>query len=728
MVDTPAEIEARKILQYRRAKNTLLAAAFGGGHNVFALQSNSKFFDSQGGSTAYYGSTQFNSFYDSVGNKTYVAYEEIFPAPLKRFTRIRYFDHATKTWSRSYNVGAESFLANDSHGVPAIAMNSAGRIVVCWGNHDGPFHISVSTNPRDITAWTAGTDITAVAPGTGVAYPHLVLLPSNAMILLFRKNFAPGTGGFAAGAKVLVYHSLTFTGAVITDGGEVTIGDFGNDSRWYQGDALLLPNGRIAQVATKADFNDTVRLNIYYYELDIAGAKLYNYGGGVNTAFPITLAAMDASYKVYTTLNGTGNTPAFTIDSNGRTHFVQNDGTTSDGGGSNESSQNMVHIVSNGPSTFDAPYTFGTTTQRYNGYDLIPYSDGSVSIFWSKDEFGGTTQRGGSIAHRKLPPNSPSSAMLPETIFMRQDLTRFQMDTPASVLNGTSDIRLFWFERAPDDNDAGNYGKRIYAWGESGGMKAQVKPSLIIPPSLTGDGFWMDLSDGNRIFNDAGVTKAAIGDQIIQINDRFGTGNILTGVGGTAPFLDKYGEQLCLKFTGSSVGTRFLSTIAKQWTLGPGAVPGFMCTGIFRHWMPSTTSLSLISLDAGVGFARVCQPINMNGKEIRGQAFNGVTSTLLTHGAGNDPYVEDYIVQCYTDTNGTNLSLSINGAVVAGPTPITGGAVNTTSVLMRIGATAAAAPAQFFMGIMMGMVFRSGDQPLATRDADYQWALTQLPL
>lgn len=727
MVNTPAEIEARDIFQYRRAKmafNRALASSGGGHQNIFSLLSSNNFFDSTGGSTAYYGSTQYNSFYDSVGNKTYVAYEEIFPAPLKRFTRIRYYDHALKTWSRSYNVGAESFLANDSHGVPAIALNANGRIVVCWGNHDGPFHIAVSTNVRDITAWTAGADIAAVAPGTGVAYPHLVLLPSNAMILLLRKDFAPGTGGFASGAKVLVHHSLTFAGAVITDGGEVTIGDLGNNSRWYQGDAILLPNGRIGQVCTKADYGDTVRLNIYYYEIDIAGAKLYNYGGGVNTAFPITLAAMDASYKVYTTLNGTGNTPAFTIDSNGRTHFVQNDGTTSDGGGSNESSQSMVHIVSNGSSTFDAPYTFGTTTQRYNGYDLIPYSDGSVSVFWSKDEFGGTTQRGGSIAHRKLPANSPSSGMLPETIIMRQDLSRFQMDTPASVLFGTSDIRLFWFERAPNDTDIGNYGKRIYAWGEKSGLIYQKKPGLVVPVGLTGDGFWMDLSDGSLVFNDAGVTKAAFGDQIIQINDKFGTGNILTGVGGTAPFFDIYGEQRCLKFTGSSAGTRFLSTIAKQWTLGPG----FMCTGIFRHWMSVTASLTLIGLDAGATFARVAQPINVNGKEIRGQAFNGTVSTLLTHGAGNDPYNQDYIVQCYTDTGGTNLSLSINGVVVAGPTPITGGAVNTTSVIMRVGATAAATPAQFFMGICMGMVFRSGNQPLTTRDSDYQWALTQLPL
>ncbi|CCV07666.1 hypothetical protein MESS2_620010 [Mesorhizobium metallidurans STM 2683] len=93
--------------------------------------------------------------------------------------------------------------------------------------------------------------------------------------------------------------------------------------------------------------------------------------------------------------------------------------------------------------------------------------------------------------------------------------------------------------------------------------------------------------------------------------------------------------------------------------------------------------------------------------------------------AEDAPYGADLIVQSYTV--GTTLYLYVNGVLVASG-PISGGAINATAVLMRLGASAAAVPAGFFNGHIFGMVHRVGEQTTDMRDADYAWALSQLPV
>lgn len=666
----------------------------------------------EGHTSAWYNSSQFNSFYDAVGNKTYVAYETIFQAPVKRLVHVRVYDHATNLWGQPVGVGAASALANDDHGVPAIAMNADGRIVISWGNHDGNFHLSISTNVRDITQWTNPGDLTGA-----YAYPHLVLMPDNSMIVLLRKNFAPGTGGFAAGAKVFVYRPLTFVGATITIGAEVTIGDLGNDSRWYQGNAYLRGDNLVHQVCTKANFNDDWRRNAYYYKIDIPNQRLVALDGTL-AAFPVAAATMEgASFKVFSTTSpNTSNTPGFAFDTNGRAHILICEGDTSDGGvGAQATPQDVKHLVTSG-TVFQTPVIIGTSTHRYNGYTVVPNADGSVECYWSKDP-ANINIRGGSIVKRKLLANQPSTAFKNEQRVADKDAARGALDSPVTVKDAHADLSVLWFERPTDSLDASAVDQRKFGWGASG-VKAKTRPSLILPPNLTGDGFWLDLSDLTRVFSDLGVTQAVKGDVVKQVNDRFGTNNF-TQSGSVGPFLDKLGDQWGLKFTGASAGTRYLTGPNKAWTNG-----GYMVTLILRHWEPSTISQDPLSYEAGAGNVRLGK-INVNGPQLRAQAFNGTVSTLIGTGASGAPYGTDYIIQAYTI--GSTEYLYVNG-VLRDSSAITGGPINTGSVIMRLGASAAGTPANFFMGMIFGCVFRSGEQTTTMRDNDLAWAQTQLPL
>ena len=700
-----------------RGKDRVKLPGPGGGGDTPVPFSPDLYFGSEDASTHWYTSTQFNALYDSAVDKTFVAEEDFFPPPSKRFSRVKAFDHATLTWGKAYNVGTASALTSDDHGAPSIALNADGRLVCAWGNHDGNFHLSVSNNAHDEKSWTIASDLVGA-----YAYPHLVLLPSGTMICLFRKDFAPGTGGFATGAKVFVYRPITFVGAVATIGSEVTIGDMGNNSRWYQGNAILRPDGFIHQVATRADYGDTVRLNAYYYKIDIAGARLLSVNDTA-VAFPVTNTDMTNTFKIYSTgASNTSNTPAFEFDTDGRRHVLTHEGGTTDGGGSDAAPQTLKYLIAAAADTsFTGPTDVGASTQRYNAETLCKLPSGKMRMLWNKDK-NSLNLRGGAVMCRELAQGAAASAFATEFTLMDHDQTgdAHPLSAVVNVKDADADIRALWCEIGLDSVDANADSKRVYAWGD-GGMRAKAKPAYVAPPALIGDGFMLDLHDTSKVFSDAsGLVPAVDGDLIRIAKCGLTSGNEFAGAAATAPFLDQLGGQKCLRFSGSSAGTRFLRSAAKSWTAGNG----FMCTAIFRHWMPSVASLTLASLDAGIGLARVATLVNCNGKQLRTIAFNSTVSTIAAGGASEHEYAQDYIVQAYTV--GANIHLYQDGVLVQ-TLAITGGVVNASSVVMTLGGTSAPTPTGFFMGALFGFLFRTGDQTTTMRDNDLAWARTQLP-
>src|SRR3989337_1925085 len=85
---------------------------------------------------------------------------------------ITYYDHAAGTWATPVRIRNDNPLGvtSDGHGVPALTIGTDGRLHVFCCSHDTSMLYSRSTNPRDISSWTA-----MASPATFATYPHTFL-------------------------------------------------------------------------------------------------------------------------------------------------------------------------------------------------------------------------------------------------------------------------------------------------------------------------------------------------------------------------------------------------------------------------------------------------------------------------------------------------------------------------------------------------------------------------
>ena len=91
------------------------------------------------------------------------------------------YNHATRAWHGAVKVGTNP-LTDDDHGAPAVIVDNSGYIHVFYGTHaDTPLKYAKSTNPEDISAWTAQSDI-----GDWVSYPQIVKDSSGVIHLFMR--------------------------------------------------------------------------------------------------------------------------------------------------------------------------------------------------------------------------------------------------------------------------------------------------------------------------------------------------------------------------------------------------------------------------------------------------------------------------------------------------------------------------------------------------------------
>lgn len=89
--------------------------------------------------------------------------------------KISRYAIATKTWT---HFTLRSRLQVDDHANPAILIRQDGRIMAFYSQHDGgAIYQRISTNPEDITAFGAETNIVG---GPGQTYPNPVLMTAEA--------------------------------------------------------------------------------------------------------------------------------------------------------------------------------------------------------------------------------------------------------------------------------------------------------------------------------------------------------------------------------------------------------------------------------------------------------------------------------------------------------------------------------------------------------------------
>lgn len=673
------------------------------------------YFHALGGSQPWYaGSTQYHALH--YNGKTYFAWETYDRTSDRRHTQIRAYTHATGLWGRVYTVGPASQVKDDDHGVPAMAVNADGRISIAWGNHDGNFHLATMTNAEDESHWTVLANTSGLVGR--YTYPHMVLVGTT-MYVLLRVDVPPGAE-FAAGAKYLAYRPITYSGATATIGAEVKIADFGNDSRWYQGNHLVIAGPRIAQVCARADYNDTFRRDVYYYEVDIANGRLQAFGGAT-AAFPVNRATMDSTFRVRETVapNELG-VPSMVIDGSGKRHIVFAEGV--------EASANptIYHIVGDA-GTFAAPvvvFNNPNMSTLADGPRLIQEASDAIGMYYPIDPTASYT-RGGRVARRVLPPGGSWGS---EELVMSPDGSRWPIGQIGVVFNAHANARMVFTEAAETDADSAGFpGKRAFVLGDAGFLP-NVRPTGVAP-SISGMGAWYDPSDITSLWSDLARTTQAVVDGPVRAID------------------DKSGNGLHLLLEGSEPGTLRLDDGVYWIDIGDEFSPttSYAVTGVVlpasnAYWVASAhrdynvaagaTSHNMINIDEGSGQDRIFSIARANaGTNGEGQLnltpfSNAGTGAAILSAANGLRGNDDFIAGLHV--NGTAATGYLNGTQIG--TSTVASVPDTGSARIRIGANGTLAANTYQIGRFYGAILRSGNIDLTTRQQDMAYLQSKMPM
>lgn len=458
---------------------TLLAAIGAGGVSDAELPEGLEWSAADAATSAFYGATTPPALYDPVGNTTWRVHEAWNGS--NRLAVVHTYNHTTGVWAGPYTVFTNP-LTDDDHGVPSIGMDSNGYVAVFGGSHnDSSCLVAVTTNPRDPTAWSSTINL---ATGT---YPH-PYFASGAWLVFIRDG--------ANNEKLLLRKSTSIASGVPTFGGNVEIGSFGADTRWYQGNGFV-DGTDIHMLATRANGADTVRQDVYYLIYDTLTGAVRNFDGSVSTAagsLPLDLATLNASYRIVdqTTGGTSGNIANVLKTDDGVTHITYVDGTGTD---------NKLYHKSNGGAGWSDPLEIGAfatndALHRYDAQTLTKSAiSGDVDIHWIA-AYGSFT-RGGKSVKRLRAANGALGAQADVKIPERG----YALDPVVAVLNGHPDMRVVLAERWYTASEEKQL--RVYVAGDSG----IVQRPIAAPATI-------DIDFTDETYNDA--TFVVIRDQSVS--------------------------------------------------------------------------------------------------------------------------------------------------------------------------------------------------------------------
>jgi hypothetical protein len=425
----------------------------------------SPYFAADGATYPWYTNTFSAAVYDPNTNFTWFAWEAWTGS--QRAVKVRRFNHAARRWSPAYTVSI-SPLTNDDHGVPSICRDHQGYWHVFFGAHLSALYHSVTVNPDDPSVWTARP---AINPNSaGVTYPHPV--PIGSAIYLFLRY---GDYGVVDDTPLILMKTTALSAGVETWGAAQTICDYGSNTRFYQGPAIDR-GGKIHFVGTKADRADTERTDVHYFIYDTSDGSLKNHDESISTAsgsLPVSLATMDAAYRVYTSANS-GDIPDLCFDSDGNPHVLYMDGSGT--------AWDIYHTaLLNG--SWTAAVQIGTAHSRYSEFCIAQGASGTVQAYWTEDD--GAHTDGGNLKTAVRSAGSGGSWGSASTAIVAGTKA---LNEPQQVLSGTSDARMIFAEVAPTSNDADAGGLKLYARGDTDFLREMDTPlSLYNHSPLTID-------------------------------------------------------------------------------------------------------------------------------------------------------------------------------------------------------------------------------------------------
>lgn len=471
------------MLQFRTIVVLALTLALSGGGSALAWDA--PFFDKDASGAPTYEEMAISpqAVYDPANLRTYVVYQGYMMDPY-----VVSYDHATKRWRGPYRIGANT-LGTNTHGAPALVVDSEGYLVAFWGGHLGQLSHARSKRPGDVARWD---DLGSVRVGSAettinATYPQAALDASGTITLVYRRDAgSPTRGDWEA-----IVSTTTPSGRLgwtepemLLDGSMYNRNDPTSGSYWYanvahdDGGGLALAAVRRDWVEgpNSADFR--IRKGVYY--LERSRDETWTSAFGTPIEYPFGFPSLEVTAAVRPEGDGYyTNQVVVRRDKDGRPGVLYLAGTHS--GGVYE----WRFARLDGDEWDDALIT--TTDNFFDAgtFEFMP--DGTVEAFlttggvaddqWRDDpttvpDEGLAATRGGDISYWRSD-DGESWTKVRDLITSPGAHARY--NNP-QIVNGHSDgARLIFSEW---NNDAANFIHKVFLWGDDGFVQRSFTPEV----------------------------------------------------------------------------------------------------------------------------------------------------------------------------------------------------------------------------------------------------------
>lgn len=221
---------------------------------------------------------------------------------------ITYFNHTSQSWGPKVKID-DGPLTDDSHGRPALIINSTGYIYVFYGGHGDPARPekwAVSDNAKDISSWTLKGNF-----ATDYTYPNLIADGTD-MYNFYRRTAVPGS------QQVLSYKKSTDDGE--TWGAAVDVVDFGTGYSTYPYNMEIWADQIHMAWATHI-YASNDRRNAYHAYLNTTDGNMYAMDG-TNFGAVVDKTEADANAMVADSGSLRTNWGALHIGSDGSPYLI----------------------------------------------------------------------------------------------------------------------------------------------------------------------------------------------------------------------------------------------------------------------------------------------------------------------------------------------------------------------------------------------------------------------
>lgn len=428
-------------------------------------------------------------------NRTVMLRESWDSGQSERFCRACQYDHTTENWSFDYTI-AELLLHNDDHGIPALAHTDDGYFFAFFDGHSSASQVWATVNPDDISEWAETDNI-----GANSTYPH----PHAVGSMLY--NFVRGVPE----SQMLMFKSTSLSGGSVEwDVGTIVL-DIEDPDIVYQGRDILVGTDIYKAFCIEDRTGASGRRHVYCLIYDTVEDNFRNIDGSAIVEIgdlPIDLVTLDADFRVVDQSSRYGCIPSICRTAfDGKIHFVYMDEEHWILG-----EDCTVKYVNWNGSVLSSPQDIGETFDPFQFPDLLPLADGSVEVYFTRND-DAPLVRGGSLYKRVRAVDGSLSA---EELVLAQGLGK-PLSVPFCLQNGHADAKVMVAEKADssDDPPLSNGGSlKGYLLGDSGLIQRRL---LTTRPAL-----WLEFSDHDTTFTDAAGTTPALvdGDALGLINGK----------------------------------------------------------------------------------------------------------------------------------------------------------------------------------------------------------------